>query len=160
MSDTNEVLLLKYIQKRLREHNFEGIGLIARDNVIIGETTDFINKPFDYYPRIEILMPYFQGFAEVSQVDREAGWTFQLACYIQYEEEEYKEEAVFKALNFGSRVKNKIFTFNFERAIPPCPGFMKISPVYQQDTEHELYDKIVNSMFQFTAVVDENINTN
>lgn len=151
----DEVILLKYFLEKLRATNFEDIGFLNRENIIIGETFDWRGKSIEYYPRIELLLSSFNGLGEVTNVSRDEAWIFQVGIFLYRDKINFTDEDYFNILNFGKRVKNVFYMANRERQIDdlPCPNFLKVNGYPQMDIEGELYKQVASCLLQITVEV-------
>lgn len=155
MADSPPVTLTKYYLNKFEENQFDEVGFLDQENVIIGETYDWTHMKDEDFPRLEMLIWKKVGIGEDDNVSRSEHVIFQVGAYTFRDKINFRKDDYFQIFNWGAEIERLVFQANVDRVLGnmPCPGFLRVEAYPDMDIEGSIDQYIAECKFQFSILL-------
>ena len=143
--------MLKWVKANLLS---QSTYVTTEDNLLMGESFDFLNMDTDQFPRIEMQIVGSNGREFVTQCVRSRDCIISLQGYMKRGDRPYADQDMFDIADFKAETERIIYSIHNQvlAGAPDLPAnFIQLLAMTEAYIVHEIEPNVSSFLFNFTA---------
>ena len=127
----------------------EGTIITNPDNIVIGESLDFIHKDDSYFPRVEFLVSKlkFDGFMDGRNIEQ--SFRISLGAHLRRATDATTPEDMYDGIRLAREITKITYGIHLDKisGVTICDGFIQMGGFSEADIEYEIFPKITSVIY-------------